>query len=180
MSQCHDPYDPIEGPTVKEIADSSAPNAAQCHDSYGSVDLTTAALPTTAKTAAAPENRARLRRRIVVGVDGSGASRDALRWAARQARLTGASLEAVISWEIAATAYYPVPVPSGYDPASNARDALNEAVSSVLGDPDGLELIPTVVQGPPHARFYGRPRAPTCWSLAAAATGRSSGCCSAR
>ncbi len=34
MSQCHDPYDPIEGPTVIDHADSGAPNAAQCHDSY--------------------------------------------------------------------------------------------------------------------------------------------------
>ncbi|MEV0568711.1 universal stress protein [Dactylosporangium sp. NPDC050588] len=33
--------------------------------------------------------------RIVVGVDGSEASKDALRWAARQAALTGGSLDAV-------------------------------------------------------------------------------------
>jgi len=33
---------------------------------------------------------------IVVGVDGSEPSRRALRWAARQARLTGASLHAVL------------------------------------------------------------------------------------
>ena len=90
MSQCHDPYDPIEGPTVKDIAPSKAPTAAQCHDSYDSVGLTTAAqLATAAKTATAAKNRARPRGRIVVGVDGSEASKDALRWAARQAQLTG-------------------------------------------------------------------------------------------
>lgn len=37
--------------------------------------------------------------RIVVGVDGSPASRDALGWAVRQAHLTGAAVEAVAAWE---------------------------------------------------------------------------------
>jgi nucleotide-binding universal stress UspA family protein len=151
MSQCHDTYDPIEGPTVKNIAESRTPKAAQCHDSYESVRFTTALLPATAKaatrTAAATQNGVRSRRRIVVGVDGSGASRDALRWAAHQAQLTGASLEPVISWEIAPT-FYPVPVPSGYDPASNAKDALNKTLDSVIGEPDGLDVVPVVVQGP--------------------------------
>ena len=36
--------------------------------------------------------------RIVVGVDGSASSEQALRWAVRQAELTGAALEAVIAW----------------------------------------------------------------------------------
>jgi nucleotide-binding universal stress UspA family protein len=155
MSQCHDPYDPIEAPTLKDIARNRAPSAAQCHDSYESVGLTTAATAviaaktvTAVKTAATVKNRARSGRRIVVGVDGSGASRDALRWAARQAHLTGASLEAVISWEIAPT-YYPLPVPNGYDPASNAKNALSQTLDSVIGEPDGLDIVPAVVQGPP-------------------------------
>jgi nucleotide-binding universal stress UspA family protein len=155
MSQCHDPYDAIDGPTVIAIAESTAPNVAQCHDSYESVGLTTAdplavaeKTVTTTKPVAATKNRPRPRGRIVVGVDGSGASRDALRWAARQAQLTGASLEAVISWEFAATTYYPVPLPSGYDPASNAKNALNETLHSVLGEPDGLQIVPAVIEGP--------------------------------
>ena len=36
--------------------------------------------------------------RIVVGIDGSEASRAALRWALDEARLRGASLEAVQAW----------------------------------------------------------------------------------
>ena len=36
--------------------------------------------------------------RIVVGVDGSQASQEALAWAIRQAELTGASVDAVIAW----------------------------------------------------------------------------------
>lgn len=37
--------------------------------------------------------------RIVVGVDGSPASVAALKWAARQAALTGSTVDATISWE---------------------------------------------------------------------------------
>jgi nucleotide-binding universal stress UspA family protein len=37
--------------------------------------------------------------RIVVGVDGSPHSINALRWATRQAELTGATVDAIIAWE---------------------------------------------------------------------------------
>jgi hypothetical protein len=37
-------------------------------------------------------------RRIVVGINGSASSRDALRWAVRQATLTGSVVDAVIAW----------------------------------------------------------------------------------
>ena len=45
--------------------------------------------------------------RIVVGVDGSEASKDALRWAIAQAERTGMSVEAIMTWE-QATAGLPV------------------------------------------------------------------------
>jgi Universal stress protein family len=44
--------------------------------------------------------------RIVVGVDGSESSKDALLWAANQANLTGERLDVVLSWEVP-------PVPCG-------------------------------------------------------------------
>jgi nucleotide-binding universal stress UspA family protein len=43
-------------------------------------------------------------RRIVAGVDGSASSVEALRWAVRQAQLTGATVDAVIAWQYPATA----------------------------------------------------------------------------
>jgi nucleotide-binding universal stress UspA family protein len=39
------------------------------------------------------------RGKVVVGVDGSASSQQALRWAARQARLTGGELHAVSVWD---------------------------------------------------------------------------------
>ncbi|MGE5287648.1 MAG: universal stress protein [Micromonosporaceae bacterium] len=40
---------------------------------------------------------------IVVGVDGSAPSKDALRWAARYAELTGAAVHALIAWQASST-----------------------------------------------------------------------------
>jgi nucleotide-binding universal stress UspA family protein len=39
-------------------------------------------------------------RRIVVGVDGFESSKAALRWAIRQAQLSGAVVEAVTTWQL--------------------------------------------------------------------------------
>jgi nucleotide-binding universal stress UspA family protein len=49
-------------------------------------------------------------RRVVVGVDGSESSKAALTWAVRQAKLTGAVVEAVIAWKLPAT-FGLVPLP---------------------------------------------------------------------
>ncbi len=74
-------------------------------------------------------------RRIVVGVDGSESSKDALRWAAHQAELTGASVEAVITWEITPNSYgVAIPLPSDYDPAAIAKQTLDETILHVLGE----------------------------------------------
>lgn len=85
--------------------------------------------------------------RILVGVDGSPASIDALRWAAGQAGLTGAAVEAVICWES--------PFTSGMefgaldlDWAANARAALVEALSVALGEDAGT-VTATVTRGHP-------------------------------
>ena len=46
-------------------------------------------------------------RRIVVGVDGSDSSKAALAWAVKQARYTGAAVEAVTAWEFGLTYGFP-------------------------------------------------------------------------
>jgi Universal stress protein family len=57
--------------------------------------------------------------RIVVGVDGSEGSRNALRWAARQATYTGAALEAVIGWEYPAFYGWAAAIPDDLDYGSS-------------------------------------------------------------
>jgi nucleotide-binding universal stress UspA family protein len=84
--------------------------------------------------------------RIVVGVDGSDESKAALRWAARQAQLTGAALEAVISWHIPSTAYgVPMTSLNAYDFAPGAQETLDVALQEVLGE-DGAKNVTTVVE----------------------------------
>ena len=85
---------------------------------------------------------------IVVGVDGSGPSEDALRWAAGQARLTGARLRAVLSWEVP-TAAYLAPLPPGLDLEKDARKVLEDEVADVLGDDPGIEIEKIVAEGHP-------------------------------
>jgi nucleotide-binding universal stress UspA family protein len=74
---------------------------------------------------------------IVVGVDGSEPSLKALRWAAQQARLTGATLRVLTTWEVATGTGWVPTFPVDYDPQAVARQALDEAITEALGaDPD--------------------------------------------
>jgi len=84
--------------------------------------------------------------RIVVGVDGSDSSKAALRWAIRQAKLTGASVDAVTAWRYPA-GYGWTPVGSELDFESDAKRALTEALGEVSGlDPD-VPVRPLVAEG---------------------------------
>ena len=88
-------------------------------------------------------------RRIVVGVDGSPSSLDALSWAARQAHLTGSSLEIVMAWEWPSSYDWAVPVPDDFDPEQEVRRALEGAVASVRTAYPDLSVDPRVVGGHP-------------------------------
>jgi nucleotide-binding universal stress UspA family protein len=73
--------------------------------------------------------------RIVVGVDGSAPSLHALRWADRQATLTGATVQAVMAWEMPAALGWGGSVahlPKGYDQGESTSRALAEAVTTAL------------------------------------------------
>ena len=74
---------------------------------------------------------------IVVGVDGSEPSLNALRWAGKQARMTGATLRVLTTWQVATGTGWVPTFPVDYDPQAVARQALDEAVTETLGaDPD--------------------------------------------
>jgi nucleotide-binding universal stress UspA family protein len=88
--------------------------------------------------------------RIVVGVDGSDASKDALRWAHRQATFTGSELVAVGVWSYVTMSY---PTMSGYVPTVNdidlegdTRALLEQVVKEVL---DGAPVRLVVTEGHP-------------------------------
>jgi nucleotide-binding universal stress UspA family protein len=78
-------------------------------------------------------------RRIVAGVDGSDSSLRALRWAIRQAGLTGATVDAIAAW------HYPVATGGfGYAPmGTGEKFDFNEITQKVLADAIGS----TVDQG---------------------------------
>jgi nucleotide-binding universal stress UspA family protein len=80
--------------------------------------------------------------RIVVGVDGSAPSQQALRWGAHLAATFGAGLDAVTAWDFPA-AYGLGSVPSDWDPEQDMRKALDETVEQVFADqpPAGLRRL---------------------------------------
>lgn len=68
--------------------------------------------------------------RIVVGVDGSEPSQRALRWALRQAQLTGARVQAVMAWEV--PLYYGMSPTLDVDLSEQTRKALNDQVAEAV------------------------------------------------
>jgi nucleotide-binding universal stress UspA family protein len=86
---------------------------------------------------------------IVVGVDGSAASRDAVRWTFEQARLTGATLRAVSSWR---WPNYLTRLPPGANLAEETSQVLDEIVDGVIAErPDELSAVQVskhVIEGP--------------------------------
>jgi len=87
--------------------------------------------------------------RIVVGIDGSPSSLDALDWAARQADLTGSSLEIVMTWLWPSSYGWAVPVPTDFDPEEDVRHSLEAAVEGVRTRYPDLRIDPRVVSGHP-------------------------------
>lgn len=86
---------------------------------------------------------------IVVGVDGSEPSKEALRWAGRQAELTGSKLRAVMIWHLPTAAYGPAFLPMGLDYTSDTREILTDTIREVLGEDPKVRIEPVVMEGPP-------------------------------
>jgi nucleotide-binding universal stress UspA family protein len=94
------------------------------------------------------------RPRIVVGVDGTPASRAALRWALAHARTTGAHVDTVLAWDhphlSVAGAVHPMLA------ASDTEQEAHQRLAAVLDDagvgpscPDGMPVGATAVLGSP-------------------------------
>jgi nucleotide-binding universal stress UspA family protein len=87
---------------------------------------------------------------IVVGVDGSEPSGDALEWALAEARLRDDVLRVVCAWDIQPIAYGAMGFIPPVDPASSER-AAEEAVAQVLdthaGAAEGVRVERSIVQG---------------------------------
>ncbi|MEU3048604.1 MULTISPECIES: universal stress protein [unclassified Streptomyces] len=96
--------------------------------------------------------------RIVVGVDGSEPSVKALRWAVRQAGLSGETLEAVISWEYPAAGWAAmVPsLPPDFDPEQMASKILDDTLERTLGAEAAASVQRTVVVGNPAQALMER------------------------
>ena len=83
---------------------------------------------------------------VVVGVDGSPGSQSAVRWAAQQATLTGATLRAVSSWR---WPNYITRVPPGIDLAKDTKRILDDVLEQALTGSEDLTVTRHVVEGPP-------------------------------
>ncbi len=89
---------------------------------------------------------------VVVGVDGSGESADALSWAARYAAATGATITVVISWHYPAAGLVPAaPPPDGVTAQVRAdmQTALDKVVADVFGTATPDKVVTKVAYGHP-------------------------------
>lgn len=87
--------------------------------------------------------------RIVVGIDGSPSSLDALGWAARQAHLTQSTLEVVMTWEWPSGYGWAVPVPDDFDPEVDVLQNLDAALSGVRPEYPDVQFELRSVNGHP-------------------------------
>jgi nucleotide-binding universal stress UspA family protein len=92
--------------------------------------------------------------KIVVGIDGSEESKNALRWALEEARLRSAEVVAVHAWEAPPAMPEPGPAP-GFDlvailpEVQEAGERLvTTVVNEVVGDSD-VTVEPVAIAGPP-------------------------------
>ncbi|MDX6207421.1 MAG: hypothetical protein QOF39_3478 [Frankiales bacterium] len=90
-------------------------------------------------------------KRIVVGIDGSPGSREALRWAHQEAELRGGSVTVVMAWApvpMAVGAGLPPRIPD-LTPDVAARQVLEAAVAEVYGPGGATEVEQRVEHGSP-------------------------------
>jgi nucleotide-binding universal stress UspA family protein len=88
---------------------------------------------------------------IVVGVDGSDSSKNALRWAAKLAPSLGATIHAVVAWEYPIVFGLEGGLPIPWKPDETAKEILSNTLDSVFGKGRPAGLRGSISQG--HATF---------------------------
>jgi len=91
-------------------------------------------------------SRGRDERRVVVGVDGSSHSEQALRWGAFFAGTIGARLDAVTAWQYPTSYGWAAP-PTDWDPSRDMDGVVRDAVQRAFGDRPPVTIELTVREG---------------------------------
>jgi nucleotide-binding universal stress UspA family protein len=85
--------------------------------------------------------------RIVVGVDGSAGSRDALRWAVELASAFGARIDAVAAWSLPMTSLLRA-LPASFSLQPEIEELLTTTVDDVFGSDRPPGMRQKVLEGP--------------------------------
>ena len=88
---------------------------------------------------------------IVVGIDGSPSSHDALLWAVHDARCRGTSVTAMSAWMVPLEAYWGAPIPSSLpsDLERAATKVLSAMVDDLGPEAQDVQVVPRVDEGDP-------------------------------
>jgi nucleotide-binding universal stress UspA family protein len=113
--------------------------------------------------------------KIVVGIDSSMSSLDALRWAVQQARLTGSVVQAVMAWQYPPAGVVPS-VPADLDVKAEARQALDAAIDRVISGASAIDITRVVEEGEPGPTLVQRRTMRRSSSSEAEAMAKSSAC----
>ena len=114
-----------------------------------------------------------------MGLDGSPASKEALRWAAGQAKMVGAELQAVTAWQQPVSYGY-LPDYSDADFEADASKQLEQTLAEVLGADPAVAVTASVMDGHPAPVPIEAARGAELLVVGSHGHGRSSGYCWAR
>ena len=117
--------------------------------------------------------------RIVVGVDGSPQSRQALQWSAHLGQMLGARLDAVTAWDYPAI-YGRAAAVADWNPGQEMKKPSTTQSAPPSVTSPRWDCTARYARAAPPRSCSRQPKVPPRWSSAAGATEGSPGCCSAR